>query len=206
MQAFRFAVITEECHNTYNFSISFRSSQMYYMFGFLFLVFIILVITCSETTVLLCYFHLCSEVCAFLLKFSRMKFMAPIPRISLIVVVIFHLQDYRWWWRSFLTSGFTAFYLFLYCVHYFFTKLNIEGVTSTLLYFGYTMIMVFLFFLLTGRNFNICVLLSLIHLIQFYILVIFWKFLFSYRNNWFRSMLLVCSKNLQRGEGGLEAQ
>lgn len=39
------------------------SNQMYYMFGFLFLVFIILVITCSETTVLLCYFHLCAEVC-----------------------------------------------------------------------------------------------------------------------------------------------
>ncbi|KAH8010081.1 hypothetical protein HPB51_024756 [Rhipicephalus microplus] len=37
------------------------SSQMYYMFGFLFLVFIILIITCSETTILLCYFHLCSE-------------------------------------------------------------------------------------------------------------------------------------------------
>lgn len=95
------------------------SSQMYYMFGFLFLVFIILVITCSETTVLLCYFHLCAE-------------------------------DYHWWWRSFLTSGFTAFYLFVYCIHYFVTKLNIEDVTSTFLYFGYTLIMVFLFFLLTG--------------------------------------------------------
>lgn len=95
------------------------SSQSYYMFGFLFLVFIILVITCSETTILLCYFHLCSE-------------------------------DYRWWWRSFLTSGFTAFYLFFYCVHYFMTKLNIEGFISTFLYFGYTLIMVFLFFLLTG--------------------------------------------------------
>ncbi len=35
---------------------------MYYMFGFLFLVFIILIITCSETTILLCYFHLCAEV------------------------------------------------------------------------------------------------------------------------------------------------
>lgn len=32
------------------------------VFGFLFLVFIILMITCSETTILLCYFHLCSEV------------------------------------------------------------------------------------------------------------------------------------------------
>ncbi|XP_015601918.1 transmembrane 9 superfamily member 2 isoform X2 [Cephus cinctus] len=95
------------------------SSQMYYMFGFLFLVFLILVITCSETTILLCYFHLCAE-------------------------------DYHWWWRSFLTPGFAAFYLLIYCIHYFITKLNIEDGVSTFLYFGYTLIMVFLFFLLTG--------------------------------------------------------
>lgn len=95
------------------------SSQMYYMFGFLFLVFIILVITCSETTILLCYFHLCSE-------------------------------DYHWWWRSFLTSGFTAVYLFIYCCHYFVTKLQINDSASTFLYFGYTLIMVYLFFILTG--------------------------------------------------------
>lgn len=40
----------------------YRSQQTYYMFGFLFLVFIILIITCSEATILLCYFHLCAEV------------------------------------------------------------------------------------------------------------------------------------------------
>ncbi|XP_022908111.1 transmembrane 9 superfamily member 2 [Onthophagus taurus] len=95
------------------------SSQMYYMFGFLFLVFIILAITCAETTILLCYFHLCAE-------------------------------DYHWWWRSYLTSGFTAVYLFFYCCHYFFTKLQIEGAASGFLYFGYTLLMVFLFNLLTG--------------------------------------------------------
>ncbi|XP_017330589.1 transmembrane 9 superfamily member 2 isoform X1 [Ictalurus punctatus] len=95
------------------------SHQMYYMFGFLFLVFIILLITCSEATVLLCYFHLCAE-------------------------------DYHWWWRSFLTSGFTAVYLFIYAVHYFFSKLQIQGAASTILYFGYTMIMVLIFFLFTG--------------------------------------------------------
>ncbi|XP_075855197.1 putative phagocytic receptor 1a [Microcebus murinus] len=38
-----------------------RSHQMYYMFDFLFLVIIILLITCSEATVLLCYFHVCAE-------------------------------------------------------------------------------------------------------------------------------------------------
>lgn len=31
------------------------------------------------------------------------------------------------------------------------TKLNIEGAVSTILYFGYTFIMVFLFFILTGK-------------------------------------------------------
>uniref|UniRef100_A0A672PM77 Transmembrane 9 superfamily member n=1 Tax=Sinocyclocheilus grahami TaxID=75366 RepID=A0A672PM77_SINGR len=95
------------------------SHQMYYMFGFLFLVFIILVITCSEATVLLCYFHLCAE-------------------------------DYHWWWRSFLTSGFTAVYLFVYAVHYFFSKLQIIGAASTILYLGYTLIMVLIFFIFTG--------------------------------------------------------
>jgi len=95
------------------------SSQIYYMYGFLFIVFLILMITCSETTILLCYFHLCAE-------------------------------DYHWWWRSFLTSGFTSFYLAIYCVHYFITKLDIVGTASTLLYFGYTSVMVVCFFLLTG--------------------------------------------------------
>jgi len=35
--------------------------QYYYVFGFLLLVFIILVITCAEITVLFCYFQLCGE-------------------------------------------------------------------------------------------------------------------------------------------------
>ncbi|XP_052104535.1 transmembrane 9 superfamily member 2-like isoform X1 [Mytilus californianus] len=95
------------------------SHQTYYMFGFLFLVFTILIITCSEATILLCYFHLCAE-------------------------------DYHWWWRSFLTSGFTAVYLFIYCIHYLVSKLEIHGSASYFLYLGYTFIMVFLFFLLTG--------------------------------------------------------
>lgn len=95
------------------------SHQMYYMFGFLFLVFIILIITCSETTVLLCYFHLCAE-------------------------------DYHWWWRSFLSSGSTAVYFFLYCIYYYVTRLEMEGFVSAFIYFGYSAIMTFLCFLLTG--------------------------------------------------------
>lgn len=35
--------------------------QFYYMFGFLFIVFLVLVVTCAEISIVLCYFQLCSE-------------------------------------------------------------------------------------------------------------------------------------------------
>nr|TKR97266.1 hypothetical protein D5086_0000214890 [Populus alba] len=35
--------------------------QFYYIFGFLFIFFVILIVTCAEITIMLCYFQLCSE-------------------------------------------------------------------------------------------------------------------------------------------------
>ena len=35
--------------------------QFYYVFGFLLLVFLILIITCAEITMVMCYFQLCAE-------------------------------------------------------------------------------------------------------------------------------------------------
>ncbi|KAF2920887.1 transmembrane 9 superfamily member 8 [Oryza sativa Japonica Group] len=93
--------------------------QFYYIFGFLFLVFIILIITCAEIAIVLCYFQLCSE-------------------------------DYMWWWRSYLTSGSSAIYLFLYAGFYFFTKLQITKLVSGILFFGYMLLASFSFFVLTG--------------------------------------------------------
>jgi len=57
----------------------------------------------------------------------------PHPRPSLLPAS----EDYNWWWRSFLTSGSSALYLFGYAIVYFVTKLDITAVTSTALYFGY---------------------------------------------------------------------
>jgi len=128
------------------------------MFGFLSVVYLILVITCTETTILLCYFHLCNE-------------------------------DYRWWWRSFLTSGFTAVYFFVYSIHYYATKLEIDGAASTFLYFGYTFIMSFIFFIFTGK-----ILCERVLFKVFY----FQLCLLFFRNCRISGLFLVCSKNLQR--------
>jgi len=93
--------------------------QFYYIFTFLFIVFVILILTCAEITIVMCYFQLCME-------------------------------DYHWWWRSFLTAGASAFYMFLYSIFYFITRMDIDHFVPALLYFGYTVIMSLGFFVLTG--------------------------------------------------------
>jgi transmembrane 9 superfamily protein 2/4 len=67
--------------------------RYYYVFGFTAIVFVIMMITCAEITMVLIYFQLCGE-------------------------------DYRWWWRSFLTAGSSAVYIGLYAVYYFVTKVR----------------------------------------------------------------------------------
>eukprot|EP00930_Biecheleria_cincta_P075467 TRINITY_DN6263_c0_g2_i1.p1 TRINITY_DN6263_c0_g2~~TRINITY_DN6263_c0_g2_i1.p1 ORF type:complete len:641 (+),score=107.79 TRINITY_DN6263_c0_g2_i1:119-1924(+) len=59
-------------------------------------------------------------------------------------------EDYNWWWRSFLSCASSAVYVFLYSAMYFSTRLHIEKLVSTLLYFGYMAIVSIIFFLLTG--------------------------------------------------------
>ncbi|XP_048762695.1 transmembrane 9 superfamily member 4-like isoform X1 [Ostrea edulis] len=94
-------------------------NQFYYLFGFLFLVFIILVISVSQISIVMVYFQLCGE-------------------------------DYHWWWKTFIVSGGSAVYVFAYSIFYFVTKLEITEFIPTLLYFGYTLLMVFTFWILTG--------------------------------------------------------
>ncbi|XP_076840236.1 transmembrane 9 superfamily member 4 [Brachyhypopomus gauderio] len=94
-------------------------NQFYYLFGFLFLVFIILVVSCSQISIVMVYFQLCAE-------------------------------DYRWWWRTFIVSGGSAFYVLIYAIFYFVNKLDIVEFIPSLLYFGYTALMVLSFWLLTG--------------------------------------------------------
>jgi len=69
-----------------------------------------------------------------------------------IVLTYFQLcnEDYRWWWRSFLSAGSSAFYLFLYSAFYYQTSLVIDSVPMSILYFGYMAIASYIFFILTG--------------------------------------------------------
>ena len=46
----------------------------------------------------------------------------------IVSVVLFAVvwQDYHWWWRSFVVSGGSAFYVFIYSIFYFVTKASVH--------------------------------------------------------------------------------
>lgn len=94
-------------------------SKVYYMFGFLFLCYGLMIITCAAVTVLMVYFLLCSE-------------------------------NYHWHWRAFMTAGASAFYVFANALIYWATKLQLSGLAGSVLYIGYSALISFLFFILTG--------------------------------------------------------
>lgn len=96
------------------------TSRIYYMFGFLFICYGLMVLTSACTTVLLVYFMLCAE-------------------------------DYRWQWRAFAGAGMTGIYVFLNALGFWAMKISFGGLTGTMLYIGYSALIGFLVFLLSGK-------------------------------------------------------
>jgi transmembrane 9 superfamily protein 2/4 len=96
-------------------------SKIYYMFGFLFLCYCLMVITCAASTILMIYFLLCAE-------------------------------NYHWRWRAFFTAGSCAGYIFLYAMFNWLSKMSLGGLTSNVLYIGYSGLISFLFFIMTGGS------------------------------------------------------
>ncbi|KXX78413.1 Transmembrane 9 superfamily member 1 [Madurella mycetomatis] len=94
-------------------------SKIYYMFGFLFLCYGLMILTCASVTVLMVYFLLCAE-------------------------------NYNWQWRSFLAAGTSAGYIFLNALIYWISKLSLSSFIGSVLYIGYSLLISFLFFILTG--------------------------------------------------------
>jgi transmembrane 9 superfamily protein 2/4 len=96
------------------------SNRIYYMFGFLFLSFGLLIVTSAAVTIMMIYFLLCAE-------------------------------NYHWQWRAFASSGASAGYLFAYSLLYWARMLSFSSFTGGLLYLGYSVLISFLWFVMTGK-------------------------------------------------------
>ena len=98
------------------------TNKIYYMFGFLFLCYGLMIITTAATTVLLVYFLLCGE-------------------------------NYQWHWRAFGSAGMTGGYVFLNALLFWATRVSFGGITGAVLYVGYSALIGFIVFILTGMAF-----------------------------------------------------
>ena len=60
-------------------------------------------------------------------------------------------ENYHWQWRAFASSGASAGYVFAYCLIYWARRLSFSTFTGGLLYLGYSALISFLWFVMTGK-------------------------------------------------------
>ncbi|KIW31138.1 uncharacterized protein PV07_02812 [Cladophialophora immunda] len=59
-------------------------------------------------------------------------------------------ENYHWWWQSFFVGGASGFWIFVYSVWYYATRLHIDGFVSSLLFFSYSALACAVYSLATG--------------------------------------------------------
>ncbi|KAJ8268045.1 hypothetical protein COCON_G00132170 [Conger conger] len=59
-------------------------------------------------------------------------------------------EDYRWWWRSVLSTGSTGIFIFVYSIFYYRNRSSMSGLVQSAEFFGYTLLTAFVFSLMLG--------------------------------------------------------
>ena len=112
---FPFGSIAVEMYFIYS---SLWFNKIFYMFGFLFFCFILMMLTSALISVLMVYYTLCSE-------------------------------NYKWHWKSLFIGGGCSIYVFLHSL-FLISGYKLEGVSSIVLYVGYSAVTSLLVFLCCG--------------------------------------------------------
>mmetsp|Transcript_22340 Transcript_22340/g.31269 ORF Transcript_22340/g.31269 Transcript_22340/m.31269 type:complete len:598 (+) Transcript_22340:105-1898(+) len=60
------------------------------------------------------------------------------------------MEDYRWWWRSFLSGGSTGVFVFFYAAFYYTHRSEMTGSLQFVFFFGYMFLASYGFFLMLG--------------------------------------------------------
>ncbi|XP_061877222.1 transmembrane 9 superfamily member 1 [Entelurus aequoreus] len=59
-------------------------------------------------------------------------------------------EDYRWWWRSVLSTGSTGLFIFVYSVFYYTNRSSMSGLVQSTEFFGYSLLTALVFSLMLG--------------------------------------------------------
>ncbi|KAJ7514515.1 hypothetical protein O6H91_23G047900 [Diphasiastrum complanatum] len=60
------------------------------------------------------------------------------------------IEDHEWWWRSVLCGGSTGFFIYGYCLYYYYARSDMRGLMQRSFFFGYMGCVCYGFFLMLG--------------------------------------------------------
>jgi len=114
--------------------------QFYYIFGFLFIVFVILTLTCAEITIVMCYFQLCSEdyhwwwrayltsgaSALYMFAYSMFYFFTKLEITSFVSALLYFGYTSIMCLTFFLLTGTIGFYSCYYFCHMIYSRLKVD--------------------------------------------------------------------------------
>ncbi|XP_065848748.1 transmembrane 9 superfamily member 7-like [Euphorbia lathyris] len=115
-------------------------NQFYYLFGFVFIVFVILIITCAEITIVMCYLQLCSEdyewwwrayftagsSALYLFLYSIFYFFTSLEITKLVSAILYFGYMLIGSYTFFVLTGSTGFYACFWFVRNIYSSLKID--------------------------------------------------------------------------------
>lgn len=102
-----------------------RAALSKFKTGFLFLVFVIVIIAVAQISIVLVYYQLCNEG----------KSPSACPDRPSVNRALIYILDHCWMWKSFISGGGISLYVFGYLIYYHIVKLDITSFTPIVLYF-----------------------------------------------------------------------
>ena len=84
-----------------------------------------------------------------------------ITSATVTIMFVYYLlcsENYRWQWRAFASAGASAGFVFAFALIYWIFRLRFSGLTSIMLFVGYSSLLSFLCFVLTGKSGHIILL------------------------------------------------
>lgn len=111
----------------------------------------------------------------------------------LLVYFLLCAENYRWHWRAFAGAGMTGFYVFINAIIFWITRVSFGGLTGAVLYVGYSALIGFLVFILTGKIF--------VHEPAW--IIARWSLIILHRFHWILRQLGVCATHLWLDQGRL---
>lgn len=100
----------------------------------------------AASSIMLEVYYILSALCQYKLYYVWSFIIVAVVLMCLVVsclTIVFcyfrlNAENYQWQWCSFMAPCFSSVFVFIYCIYYYFTKIDVRGMVQSVYFFTYS--------------------------------------------------------------------